>query len=316
MTTIELNNNLQVANHLTQDSFTHIDGLTRMIFNGFNRHIGIELDPKSVWTSIVYQVYLLVTKNAEILKDKFITSTDGDVGGKKTLDVMWDGENILDTISQFKELIYKNIKDHRLIDWMFTKFSTSNQQDELVMSLMLMGTMKEYFNYTVSECGLPKIVIAGDINDWILMIRKLKYIEEFVPLLPQYNIRKWINDLNELIINCVLVNWGHVDLYYWNNFCVNCNLKGSGSEYVKGHCIVFNRFYLMYGKLHENDSSLLSTICISSEYSTCTINKSNGNAIKFEAGNTHCTYDSEKNVLRMTPNYRQFEMKLQKTVQN
>lgn len=45
-------------------------------------------------------------------------------------------------------------------------FSTTTDQDKMVCGLLLMGTMKSYFEYVVMECGIPEVTLMGTLEDW------------------------------------------------------------------------------------------------------------------------------------------------------
>lgn len=52
--------------------------------------------------------------------------------------------------------------------------------DKFISNLMLMGALKEYFTYSCElSCGFPEITLEGEKEDWLSMIDKIQYLQQF-----------------------------------------------------------------------------------------------------------------------------------------
>lgn len=46
-------------------------------------------------------------------------------------------------------------------------FTTTTDTDRIVFAVLMMGTLKKYFNYGLQlECGLPAVTLLGERQDW------------------------------------------------------------------------------------------------------------------------------------------------------
>ena len=72
------------------------------------------------------------------------------------------------------EQIVKNIKDPMIAEWLIPKFSTKTENNRIVASINMMGTLQKDFAYRVHfSCGLPSITLLGTANDWRLLRSKV-----------------------------------------------------------------------------------------------------------------------------------------------
>ncbi|AQQ79921.1 hypothetical protein LbFV_ORF1 [Leptopilina boulardi filamentous virus] len=284
-------------------------GLTSMIKQAFDNHVGVTLDPRCVWISIVYQFYLIITYNAEHVRDLFVNFE------KKKKISSPQGLSMEDNVKDFNRQIHHHIADKELIGWIKTKFSTSTEVDDVVLSIMLMGTVKEYFDYTITECGIPAIQIVGTVDDWTLIKGKLLYLEKYIKIFPQYDLENWIIRLNIFADNCIKALSNNIDVtninadddyvLYFKNFCISNHVQSSGLDYIEGHCIIFNNFFIKKNQLYENTKkSKLSAEYISCEMTECKVENNYENKVyTYTAGNMYCHYNSATNMYSLTPYY-------------
>ncbi|ABF70531.1 hypothetical protein [Trichoplusia ni ascovirus 2c] len=122
-------------------NITNIKGFVDAIIECYNHHRPLYIDPKTVWVTIVHQVYLLINYNERKMRDKFVR-----FNGKMNLHVI---ANVFDLV----DAIHENIEDKDFKDWIIAEFSTSSEKDVTVLKAMMMGIFKKYFNYLVSDCA-------------------------------------------------------------------------------------------------------------------------------------------------------------------
>ena len=61
----------------------------------------------------------------------------------------------------------KNVVDPSLRAWILPKFSTTTTTDGIVASVIMMSSMKNYFDYKFGlMCGLPSVTLEGEQEDW------------------------------------------------------------------------------------------------------------------------------------------------------
>lgn len=233
------------------------NSLMKLIFECYNYHRPLYIDPKAMWASIVYQVYLLFTYNSESIRKEFV-----DFDGKMKLKVPTC--QIDDMTESLSYLVQMVIKDKEFYNWVNTKFSTSTPRDEIVFSMMFLGVFKEYFIYSCSMCGIPEINVLGTLEDWLLIKKNISKIRTFRDIFTDYNILKWCNDLEDMLDHFIDVKMGKIDTNYWNNF-IKSGLVMSGSPDISGHCIVLTRFVVAHGRLWEHNGDRIDAGSLADE---------------------------------------------------
>lgn len=78
-------------------------------------------------------------------------------------------------------VIQESILDEGLKDWIVPNFTTTTDLDKSIASVVMMGTLKHYFEYTLMiGCGFPSVTLLGDKSDW-------EDIRRRIDLLPYYH---------------------------------------------------------------------------------------------------------------------------------
>eukprot|EP00551_Chaetoceros_affinis_P015624 CAMPEP_0203711866 /NCGR_PEP_ID=MMETSP0091-20130426/69739_1 /ASSEMBLY_ACC=CAM_ASM_001089 /TAXON_ID=426623 /ORGANISM="Chaetoceros affinis, Strain CCMP159" /LENGTH=471 /DNA_ID=CAMNT_0050589817 /DNA_START=657 /DNA_END=2073 /DNA_ORIENTATION=- len=136
----------------------------------FAQHLPLGLSPDHIWTLITYTFAKHVDKHAEELRHKFVKHE-----GKKLLKVVtpatfqmsqMDDPDSGATIKEWEEFVFpefsKQIKNHigeQTHSLLVEDFTTSTAASRASNEIVLMSTMKNYFNYkAVTECGIPNIM--------------------------------------------------------------------------------------------------------------------------------------------------------------
>ncbi|OAQ67104.1 hypothetical protein VFPPC_14433 [Pochonia chlamydosporia 170] len=142
-----------------------VDGIIR----AFQQDLHLVLRPDDVWLAILTQFSFYVNGASDELRDKFV-----DHDGKKTICVdvtpqKFEDVDIGKLSVQFTQAMKKQVKDgDEFVDWLLPKFSTTTETDEAVAAIMLMSTMKSYFEYLMlCGCGFPSVTLQGSRDDWV-----------------------------------------------------------------------------------------------------------------------------------------------------
>ncbi len=176
--------------------------------NAYFNHCPIRLSPNVIWQLILNQFVEYVDDNAESLRKKFVNFE-----GKKDLICVRIGhiKDVYkyedDLIEEFCNKITENV-GKELIENLTPNFSTSTKQTIISGKVSIMSTFEKYFNFGIImyTCGIPYIILEGNLNDWEKILEKLKFLEKY------YFSRKSIEEDLIEIINTKKVN---INLDFW-----------------------------------------------------------------------------------------------------
>ncbi|ERF72774.1 hypothetical protein EPUS_09404 [Endocarpon pusillum Z07020] len=156
------------------------NGMVNGIIRAFQQDLHLVLRPDDVWLSILTQFSMFVNANAEQLRAHFV-----DHEGKKKLSIdvrpypIWDVE-----MGKFAQemtlLIEKNVVDLKLRNWIIPNFSTTTNNDKSVASVVMMGTLQKYFEYSfMCGCGFPSVTLLGERADWEEILRRVRKLPKY-----------------------------------------------------------------------------------------------------------------------------------------
>ena len=58
-------------------------------------------------------------------------------------------------------------------------FTTTTDTNQVVTSVVFMGSMQKYFLYSFGlTCGIPSVILIGEISDWKNILARLGYLEQ------------------------------------------------------------------------------------------------------------------------------------------
>lgn len=288
-------------------------GLLGTIFTAYSKHVPLTLKPDNLLVAIQVAFGRYVCDHSEELKHLFV-----DHEGRKELEVLSASGAFEDTtdvflsglIDSMKEKMSKNVKND-LVEWFSPKFTTTTKLDDVISTITLMNSMKEYFAYKMTlGCGLSKVTLEGTVDDWIRLVEKAKHLYTF----KNNTLSKWADLLVPVLQQFVEARRGNVNEDFWQRICTS-ERRGSGSQQTyRGWFLVFAPFddesnYMLrnkssvdldhiYGKVDDNDIV------------DCYVNvpvkiNSNGTIYNttFNASMTMTHYDEENNMLRPNANW-------------
>jgi hypothetical protein len=213
------------------------DGLVSLLTTAYNEHHKIVLRPEDIWMAIMCQFTFFTNKYSTELQSVFVKHID-----KKDLEITNDMSTNLSNMSvKMVDKMKEYFQDENLSHWILPDFSTTTYNDTTVFAILMMGTLKKYFNYSFTlSCGLPEVTLLGTVNDWIeVKNRALKLVQYEVP--GTVYMSRWVELLIPVLNNFIESAKGSPDLEWWNKVCHKYS-GGSGPSYLTGWVTVFNVF--------------------------------------------------------------------------
>ncbi|KAH0524095.1 hypothetical protein TsFJ059_009007 [Trichoderma semiorbis] len=153
--------------------FQSSDSLVRGAIEAWGQHQSLVLRPDEVWFEILAQLNFYMTAHAEDVRHLFV-----DHEGKEEIQVWrfsWR-----DVIAAFAGEIQQRVKTDWLLDWIMPNFTTSDDNDGLTATVLMMGLMQHYFEFSGGiTCGLPEVTLLGERDDWVKLLGKLDRLKEW-----------------------------------------------------------------------------------------------------------------------------------------
>jgi hypothetical protein len=150
------------------------------IISAYNKHHNLIIRPDDVWITILTQFNFYVNANAELLRASFVAHE-----GKQELKVRTQASrHTMDFGAMSRQmvgLLAKVIIDPTLREWVMPDFSTTTLNDKTVGAIVMMSTLKAYFEYTFEqcECGIPRVTLEGSKKDWQAILGRLEKLKEY-----------------------------------------------------------------------------------------------------------------------------------------
>ncbi|KAJ7219709.1 hypothetical protein B0H12DRAFT_1031730 [Mycena haematopus] len=152
------------------------NGFVHTVISAYNHHHNLIIRPDDVWITILTQFNFFVNANAELLRASFVAHE-----GKKELTVQRQGMDFAAMARQMVDLLATVVVDPTLRVWVMPDFSTTSVKDTTVGAIVMMSTLKAYFEYVFEgiECGIPRVTLDGTKADWESILRRLEKLKEY-----------------------------------------------------------------------------------------------------------------------------------------
>lgn len=201
----------------------------------FTDHYPLALSPDAIWLAVAQGFASHVNKNAEALRPVFVRHA-----GRFQITVRRDefrhGSPDNEWPRVFGEFS-KGIRDtigKPLHGILASDFTTTGAVERAASEVVLMGAMRNYFDYHVrTMCGIPSVRLSGSVDDWEKVLGKaiaLRKIFGVVPeeLRPEF----WFGPLLQVLEGFVQAARGDVDVAWWRSMYKFDD--SSGGPYVSG----------------------------------------------------------------------------------
>jgi hypothetical protein len=182
------------------------------MIEAFADHRPVVLSPDVIWFLICQGFAHYVNDNPEELRNLFV-----DHEGKIDL-VVQSSKELLEGNADWDSIVdgfYEQIRDNtkgEIADILAQKFSTTGVNEHIVSEIVLMETVKSYFNYIVMylACGIPSITLTGTPDDWQSILDRTRK-------LSAYGIDWWVKDLEPILTEFVKASKGKPDVNFWKS---------------------------------------------------------------------------------------------------
>ncbi|KAF9558304.1 hypothetical protein CPC08DRAFT_667741 [Agrocybe pediades] len=211
---------------------TH-NGFVNTVIDAYNAHHHLVLRPDDVWIAILGQFNFYVNTHAEDLRSHFVAHE-----GKKELVVQAVGTRYTvdfgSLAHQMTDQIHNNVVDKDLQDWILPDFSTTTKSDIVTCAVLMMATLKAYFNYRFClRCGIPSVTLEGERSDWVKILERVDKLDTFGE-----EPKAWATLLRPILRRFVGAFDGEPDLDFWGKVCHRYGM-GSGPRYLSGWITAF-----------------------------------------------------------------------------
>ncbi|PUU76900.1 hypothetical protein B9Z19DRAFT_1087387 [Tuber borchii] len=204
------------------------NGLVNGIIRAFEQDLHLVLRPDDIWLSILTQFSMFVNGNSENLRTQFVAHQ-----GKKELVIDIRPQSISDIdMGRFAQamthLIQENVVDPQLRELIMPNFSTTTDDDKSVASIVMMGTLQSYFDYSLCKgCGFPSVTLQGQKSDWEEILLKVQRLSKYGSLASEWT-RLLIPIIQYMIASFTQPTSPHVKSF-WLQACHAVGADGSGS---------------------------------------------------------------------------------------
>ncbi|KAJ7050624.1 hypothetical protein C8F01DRAFT_1067464 [Mycena amicta] len=157
------------------------NGFVATLLDAYTQDRALVIRPDDVWLAILSQFNFFVNARAELLRANFVAHE-----GKKELTIVAAPATRYTVdfghlAQQMAGLVEKNVVDPGLRAWATPSFTTTTPNDITVGAVVLLATLKDYFNYQMIMigCGIPRVTLEGERADWVDILSRLEKLKEY-----------------------------------------------------------------------------------------------------------------------------------------
>ena len=217
---IVLNENLPAPTKLDEEKIKSFENHKVLLgyLNAYFNHCPIKLSPNVIWQLILNNFSEYVNINSEKLRKKFVNFE-----GKKKLICIKVGS--IKDVNKYKDDLIKEFCDKitenivkEITDILTPNFSTSTNETIIAAKASIMSTFKMFFDFYfgMASCGIPYIILEGNLNDWEKILEKLKYLSKY-----DFD----INLIEKDIIEIINTKKGKINLDFWSKIIMKTREK-------------------------------------------------------------------------------------------
>jgi hypothetical protein len=183
-------------------------------------HYGVVLNPTDIWYIILSELAIAVSKTPNNYAHLFTTTPEE----KQEIIVLTGDVESINPSSVIAALKNKVPSDMASF---LPEFSTDTELSRLAMNVAFCDLVSPYYSYSTMLCGIPKICIGGDKEDWVRIQVKLANLSSlFEGSLHEYLLRCQ-SRVTEIILNAF---GGNGDIFFFNSM-VRLTPCGSGHQF-------------------------------------------------------------------------------------
>lgn len=141
-------------------------------------HYGVVISPDIVWYTILTELGIEIKNNAEKYRPLFTTSE-----GKTEIIVLTNDPQLISLEAIMAQLNQLVPTDTKLF---VPDFSTTTKNSKFAFMAAFADAVTPYYNYSMMMCGISKVKIMGDEEDWLKITNNLLKLDELFPDLASY----------------------------------------------------------------------------------------------------------------------------------
>ncbi|RPA87935.1 hypothetical protein BJ508DRAFT_200378, partial [Ascobolus immersus RN42] len=217
-------------------------GFVQTAITAYNKHHHLIIRPDDLWISVISQFALFLGNrdHAESLRQYFTSRP----GGKDLVHVECD--TLADMATAFRKELKQRVLDQEFVPWIVPEFTTTTEQDREVASFLMLGALKNFFEYSCAlACGLPSVTLLGEKKDYEEILRRIDYLDKF----GNEDLTTWAKQLRAVLSKAFIAAFDMADdekkktevVDAWGKICHYEN-GGSGPDYVSGWICAFTYF--------------------------------------------------------------------------
>ena len=179
--------------------------LMETVHEAFSSHYPLTLSPDCIWLTIAQGFGHHVTENAESLRSRLVRHQ-----GHRQLVAKAAGL----AVAEFEQAIacfsaqIRDATDSVVAETLICDFTTTTPAVRTASEVVLMDTFGSYFEYLMRcVCGIPKITLAGTVEDW-------QRIRARVEVLETFGLGWWVSRLRPILDQFVDAAGGHPRLLW------------------------------------------------------------------------------------------------------
>lgn len=204
-------------------NITH-EGLIHYVFAAWREEYGVVLSPDMLYFTIISEIKNHIIENPSKFRDIFTPSND-----KQDLVIV--GLTIDKLVEKIGEVVPCKEFFQLVTD---TTFNTAPEHFKQVMGITFADAGTPYYNYGTTKCGIPKICILGNEQEWKKLLQSVNKIKNLTasicPIMASYLsiVNSTIQQIIEASIDTINVDFFRKMFIYGKNH--QC---GSGHAKVK-----------------------------------------------------------------------------------
>ena len=153
------------------------NGFVEGIMRAFQQDLHLVLRPDDVWLAILTQFSLYVNAHADEHHSKLVNN---DFAEPLVVENWAETEPFWKFANKFIPPMKQKMASLKVYDWLVPRFSTTNQQDEVIFTMVMMATIRPYTSFEMqSGCGFPSVTLLGKVSDWTMILTSLDKFSEY-----------------------------------------------------------------------------------------------------------------------------------------
>ena len=207
----------------------HSNGLFNAITTAYSSHIPLEISPDHILNCVagVWSKYIVL--HAEKFRDQFV-SHEGKLTLEHKSEGSFDETRVPEMMRGIANLLRINNKQSTA--WIDAEFETTTDLDTLVRLSALLTSQKEYYEYKMAFCcGLPKVTLLGQQNDWDALTLAISNM----PTLDDDKLKTWQDGLSGIIEMMI-----DGEESFWQTCATSTPYGSGGQKNYHGWANIFN----------------------------------------------------------------------------